>query len=90
MIPEKGKDLPAPVVTALSQGQKIEAIKLLREAHGIGLKEAKDAVEDYIKSRPELSLKLTGMQEVAEKSLLRWVIILGVLLLAIYWFFIRK
>ena len=63
MIPEKGKDLPAAVATALSQGQKIEAIKLLREAHGIGLKEAKDIVEDYIKSRPELSVKLTAIQE---------------------------
>lgn len=90
MIPEKGKDLPAAVVTALSQGKKIEAIKLLREATGIGLKEAKDAVEDYIKSQPELSIKLTAMQQETKKTLLRWVIILGALLLAIYWFFIRK
>jgi ribosomal protein L7/L12 len=30
---------------ALSAGNKIEAIKLLREATGLGLKEAKDAIE---------------------------------------------
>jgi ribosomal protein L7/L12 len=33
------------VGAALASGNKIEAIKLLREASGLGLKEAKDAVE---------------------------------------------
>lgn len=33
------------VTDALKQGRKIEAIKLVREATGLGLKEAKDAVE---------------------------------------------
>jgi hypothetical protein len=37
--------LPAEVVDALRRGNKIEAIKLLRNATGLGLKEAKDAVE---------------------------------------------
>jgi ribosomal protein L7/L12 len=37
--------LPAHVVAALQRGQKIEAIRLLREATGLGLKEAKDVVE---------------------------------------------
>jgi large subunit ribosomal protein L7/L12 len=33
------------VEAALAQGNKIAAIKLLREATGLGLKESKDAVE---------------------------------------------
>lgn len=37
--------LPASVLDALQQGNKIEAIKRLREQTGLGLKEAKDAVE---------------------------------------------
>lgn len=41
-------DLPggtrAGVEAALADGNKIEAIKLMREATGLGLKEAKDAV----------------------------------------------
>lgn len=48
--------LPGEVVAALEAGQKIEAIKLLRERTGIGLKEAKDAVEAHpagSTSRPE-------------------------------------
>ncbi len=35
----------APIAAALYQGQKIEAIKRYRELRGVGLKEAKDAVE---------------------------------------------
>ena len=37
--------IPASVQAALDRGNKIEAIRLLREATGLGLKEAKDAVE---------------------------------------------
>jgi large subunit ribosomal protein L7/L12 len=38
----------SPGVRALAdQGRKLEAIKLLREESGLGLKEAKDAVDDY-------------------------------------------
>ena len=37
--------LPPDVHAALQRGNKIEAIRLLREHTGLGLKEAKDAVE---------------------------------------------
>lgn len=36
----------------LREGKKIEAIKVFREAFGVGLKEAKDAVEDIETGRP--------------------------------------
>lgn len=35
---ESDQDLPAQVVAALERGQKIEAIRLLRELRGLGLK----------------------------------------------------
>lgn len=38
-------DLPADVQDALDRGQKIEAIKRLRQATGLGLKEAKDRID---------------------------------------------
>ena len=37
--------LPPQVLAELARGNKIEAIKLLREATGVGLKEAKDTVD---------------------------------------------
>jgi ribosomal protein L7/L12 len=39
--------LPAEAVVAVSRGQLIEAIKIVRARHGLGLKEAKDMVERY-------------------------------------------
>jgi ribosomal protein L7/L12 len=43
--PQSDRDLEDEVVSLLEQGQKIEAIKRYRERTGVGLKEAKDAVE---------------------------------------------
>jgi ribosomal protein L7/L12 len=43
------------VMGALAQGRKIIAIKLYREATGVGLKAAKDAVEALEAGRPELA-----------------------------------
>lgn len=42
-----GLQLPADVLAALREGNKIEAIRLLREHTGLGLKEAKDAVDAW-------------------------------------------
>jgi len=39
--------LPAEAMAALSRGQLIEAIKIVRERTGLGLKEAKEMVERY-------------------------------------------
>lgn len=41
-------DLPPAVVGAMRRGQKLEAIKLLREQRGIGLKEAKDIIDTHM------------------------------------------
>jgi len=41
-------------ISALHRANKIEAIKVLREEQGIGLKEAKDAVEEYLRTQPAL------------------------------------
>ncbi|TXH29341.1 MAG: 50S ribosomal protein L7/L12 [Elusimicrobia bacterium] len=90
MTLEKASILPPAVIEALSHGQKIEAIKLLRAASGMGLKESKDAVEAYIKTRPDLALQFETMQKEATGAFFRWLFILGLLAAAAYWFFIKK
>lgn len=44
--------LPADVLAALERGKTIDAIKLLRAATGLGLKEAKDLVDAHLRGRP--------------------------------------
>ena len=44
--------LPADVLEALAHGQTVEAIKRLRTATGIGLKEAKEAIDRHLAGQP--------------------------------------
>ena len=53
-MPSLGPDGDRDVRLLLASGQKIQAIKLVRELTGIGLKEAKD----YVESLPPASLEL--------------------------------
>ena len=46
--------LPKDVLEAIHANRKIDAIKLLREHEGFGLKEAKHAVDDYIRQNRQL------------------------------------
>lgn len=51
--------LPDDVVAEIHANRKIEAIKRLREQRGIGLKEAKDAVDRYISQLPQGAIRPT-------------------------------
>ena len=44
-LPPPGESTMDDVQRLLSEGHKIAAIKVYREVHGVGLKEAKEAVE---------------------------------------------
>ncbi len=44
--------LPAEAVAALRAGRKLEAIRIVRAAAGIGLKEAREAVDDFERRQP--------------------------------------
>ena len=43
--------LPGQVLDALLRGNSIEAIKLLRACTGLGLKEAKDVIDQHLRRR---------------------------------------
>jgi Ribosomal protein L7/L12 C-terminal domain len=49
--------LPDAAVSALHQGQKIQAIRIVRTENSLGLREAKDLVDAYIAGTPELDAK---------------------------------
>ena len=53
MTKEPEPDLPADVIDAIRANRKIDAIKRLREHRGMGLKEAKHAVEAYARENPQ-------------------------------------
>jgi hypothetical protein len=77
--------LPPDVRAALDRGQKIEAIKLMRERTGLGLKEAKDAVETY---RPATASS-HAPGEVHGSGKQWWWIALTVVIAVVFGYFIR-
>lgn len=63
----------------------IEAIKLLREARGIGLKEAKDTLDSYVIANPGLRRKLEAQRAEAMRGGMLWLAAL-IALATIGWF----
>lgn len=81
--------MPDGVVAALQRGGKIEAIKLLREARGIGLKDSKEVVERYLASHPDLQRRMDEANAAAWHGLLRWVVI-GAIVAGFMWYLLRR
>ncbi|WPC04130.1 hypothetical protein SBP02_15295 [Pseudomonas benzenivorans] len=75
-------ELPPSVMAALRRGRKIEAIKRLREACGLDLREAKQEVEAFLQVHPELFV--AGRATSHRHGLVFWLLLsllLGVVLL---------
>ena len=72
-------NIPAQAVIALENGSKIEAIKCVREQQGLGLKEAKDLVEQYIESSPQVKSRMLAANTNNAKKSLRGVIVIVLL-----------
>ena len=82
--------MPSAAISALLQGNKLEAIKIVRQERNIGLKEAKAAVENYVRSRPAAQSSLTGEQPQTKWSTTAWlVVVIGLALLA-YHFLLKR
>jgi len=79
--------LPSAAIAALQQGNKIEAIKIIRQERGIGLKEAKDAVDRYVQGDPLLQSKFAAARAGNKRSCLLWLTILVALVLIGYYLF---
>ncbi|MGD9953840.1 MAG: ribosomal protein L7/L12 [Burkholderiales bacterium] len=72
------KDIPAEAVAALEHGSKIEAIKAVRESRGVGLKDAKEIVEDYIERHPGVKARMARANAESAQGALRWLALVAV------------
>jgi hypothetical protein len=66
-------NVPPAAVEHLRKGRKIEAIKAVRQATGLGLKEAKDAVEAFIDRSPGLRREYEAAAASAQGAL--WLVL---------------
>lgn len=77
-------EMPGAALIALAKGSKIDAIKALRKSHRLGLKEAKDEVEQYIDAHPELQRKMGEANAAQGKAFLRTVVVIALLAALVY------
>lgn len=73
--PTQSSTLSNAAVELLWRGDVIGAIKVVRVERNLGLKEAKDLVDAYIRSQPSLRLKLEQAQAEAWRKLKRGLIV---------------
>ena len=81
------RELPLEAVTLLQEGRKIEAIKSVREAEGLGLKEAKGRVDAFLDREPLLKAQYELRQRAARRKFFLWFLVVDVLIVAaiVYW-----
>ncbi len=85
--PWPGKPVvPPEAISALTNGNMIEAIKIIREKTGLGLKESKDLAEQYIQNHPALKATMDTAQAVSLQGL-KWVAVIIALAGACIFFF---
>jgi hypothetical protein len=78
-------DLPASAIEHLRHGRKIEAIKIVREATGLGLKEAKDAVDSHLARNPMLAEQYKNATAGTRGPLLLVAVVVAFVILAWYY-----
>ena len=77
-------ELPAEVLQAIRDGRKIVAIKLLREATGLGLANAKVLVDRAAARHKQTQRGASGLREESNTGRLLTVILVLVVALALY------
>ena len=73
MESDRSKDtLSEAAISALARGNKVEAIKLVREERRLGLKEAKDLVDEYLRTNPSAQASFSTAQGQSGQRALWW------------------
>ena len=80
-------ELPPEVVMAITQGRKIEAIKLLREATGLGLANAKVLVDRAVRRHEQIDPQMHNMTQESNNGRLLGMLLILMLTFGFYRFF---
>jgi hypothetical protein len=85
------RPLPVEAATLLTEGLVIDAIKVVRQAERLGLKEAKDRVDAHIARDPMLRVQIETQRREVRRKFFLWFLLVDAAITAavIYWFFYR-
>ena len=85
------RSLPVEAVTLLGEGKVIEAIKVVRKAEGLGLRDAKERVDAHIAQDPLLRVQIETQQRATRRKFFLWFVLVDIVITAgiIYWLFYK-
>ena len=76
---------PSAAEAALLKGNKIEAIKVVREVQHVDLKEAKDIVERHVAAHPGLRAQMENARAAAGNKLFPWLVAVIIISIVVYY-----
>jgi len=81
--------IPPEALNVLREGQLIDAIKITREQTGLGLKESKDLIDQYLQEHPQEQARV--QEQLAQKSRggIKVVVFIIVILAVLIWFVMK-
>ncbi len=85
-----GQKLPPEAIAALKKGYQIQAIKIVCEKNGCGLKEAKEKVDRYVASDPVMQLLAERRRREGDRGCLVWAIAFGLGLTAMAYYLLTR
>jgi hypothetical protein len=82
-------EIPHEALDALRAGQLIDAIKITREKTGLGLKESKNLVEQYLKEHPQEQALIQEQLAQRSRGGIQIFILIFIILVILVWFLTR-
>lgn len=83
----KFRPIPLEAVTLLNEGHLVQAIKVIRQVEGLGLKDAKDRVDAYLAREPLLQAQIEHQQRATRRRIFLWFVVIDIIIVAavVYW-----
>ncbi|MDO3665446.1 MULTISPECIES: 50S ribosomal protein L7/L12 [Acinetobacter] len=81
--------IPAEALAMLRAGQLIDAIKITREKTGLGLKESKDLIDQYLQDHPQEQAQIQEQLVQRSRGGIKVVILILLILAAVIWFVMK-
>ncbi len=86
------KPLPPEPATLLNEGRLTDAVKVLRDTQGIGLRQARAWIEWHIDQDPMLRVQLETQQSAKRRKFFLWFLVVDAVITAaiVYYLFYRN
>jgi hypothetical protein len=87
----KFRPLPLEAVTLLSEGKVADAIRVVRAAERLGLKQARQRIDEHLAQDPILRVQIETQRSARRRMLFAWFLFSDLVIAAavIYWLYQR-